>query len=448
LAKISLGKEMAEKKYKTKPFDCWNKAKELRMNHYRDYAEAHEKGGLRWTAGSLSYDAIPAGLGDDIYCLAAEPYGASVATVPPFQIKCQEAIEGKGWARDLCAYMRSYWGSIVRNEYFFGGEWPRPDFIFQNHICCVHAKWDQVVAADLEPGVPYFCFDFAAAPYTKVGERQIDYVAGQLHDGIEFLEKTTGRKYDDEKLIQAVYNTFRSCCLWAQVCELNQNIPAPMDEKSMYSFYVLGNLQKSKKEIADFYPLLLDEVKDRVANQIAAVGNERCRVMTDHQPPWAFLKIWRYYEKYGVVSIGSTYTFSLCGWWDIDEEGKLVPMKTLEEQEIKIKDRDHALRLLAEADLKGKKVLSSFYGAELKSDIMIKIANQWHCDAVIIHLNRGCEGGAVHQLENKRALMEAGFPVLAYEGNMADEREFDLARTTKLVDIFFTETLGLKRLEE
>jgi benzoyl-CoA reductase/2-hydroxyglutaryl-CoA dehydratase subunit BcrC/BadD/HgdB len=79
---------------------------------------------------------------------------------------------------------------------------------------------------------------------------------------------------------------------------------------------------------------------------------------------------------------------------------------------------------------------------------MLKMMEQWHCDAAVIHLNRGCEGAALHQMENKKFLIDAGYPVLAYEGNMADEREFDLARTTKLVDIFLTETLGLEKLAD
>ena len=49
-------------------------------------------------------------------------------------------------------------------------------------------------------------------------------------------------------------------------------------------------------------------MKDRVARGIAAVPNEKCRMMSDTQPPWSFLKIFRYLETYGAVSIGSLYT--------------------------------------------------------------------------------------------------------------------------------------------
>ena len=438
-------------KYKTKGLDCWQRAKEIRMKYYKDYAEAHDRGALRWEGGAWSFDAIPQALEGEVYPLTEEPYGASCGFNPEAQVRYQEAAEGKwGCARDLCAYMRSYWGSIILNEYVFSEfskEWPKADFIFQNHICCSHAKWLQV-ANELEGGdIPYFCFDVGAGPYNKIGERQINYVVEQLHDGIEFLEKASGRKIVDEKLIQKVNSTYRSNCYWAKTCELNQAIPAPLDEKTMFSLYVLGVLEKSMGDIADFYEKeLYPEVKDRVANNIAAVGDERCRMLGDSQPPWGFLKIFRYLEKYGLVSVASLYTFCLTGWWKVDENGKLVPYPTLEEQGITIKDRDHALRLLTEGELKGKLMWAPFYGATYKNELVTKIANQWKCDTGIIHLNRGCEGTAQHQMQMKLALQDMDLPVLTFEGNMADSREFDEARVSRVIDLFVTETLGLKKL--
>ena len=437
-------------KYRTKGLDCWGRAKELRMRYYKDYAEAHDRGALRWEGGAWSFDAIPQALEGEVFVLTEEPYGASVGADPKLQVKFQEAAEGKwGCARDLCAYMRNYWGGIVLDEYAFGGKWPRADFIFQNQICCSHSKWLQVADEIYGGTIPYFCFDVGAGPYDRIGERQVNYVVEQLYDGIEFLEKVTGRKVVDEKLIQNVGNTYRSACYWAKTCELNQAIPAPLDEKTMFSLYVLGTLEKSDKDIADFYEKeLYPEVKDRVANNIAAVGDEQCRMLGDSQPPWGFLRIFRYLEKYGVVSIASLYTFSLIGWFRLDEDGNLVPYPTLEEQGITIKDRDHALRLLAEGELKGKLMWAPFYGAKYKNELVTKIAKQWRCDAAILHLNRGCEGTAQHQMEMKIALQGIGLPVMTFEGNMADEREFDEARAKRLMDLFLTETLGLKKIAD
>jgi len=111
-----------------------------------------------------------------------------------------------------------------------------------------------------------------------------------------------------------------------------------------------------------------------------------------------------------------------------------------------VKDRDHALWLLAEGELKGKLEWVQFYGASYKNDLVTRIAKQWKIDTGIIHLNRGCEGTVQHQMEMKNALAKMGMPVMTFEGNMADEREFDEARTARIIDLVVTETLGLKKI--
>jgi benzoyl-CoA reductase subunit B len=435
---------MAEKKgkYPTEPLRCWDKAKQIREDYYKNYAKAHEKGGLRWAGGAWTFDAIPAGLGDDVYPITSEPYGASCAFNKQFSLRCLEATEKAGYARDLCAYMRNYWGSILLNEFAFGGPFPKPDFLWQDHICCSHAKWYQIVS-ELEHGIPHFSIDVSVGPESDINENKIEYIVGQMHDGIEFLEKSTGRKYNDNLLIKAIKNHFRSTSTWAKVCELNKTVPAPLDEKSMYSLYVLGTLQKSSPVVADFYEELYKEIKDRVDRGIAATPNERCRVMSDTQPPWGFLSVFRYLEKFGCVSIGSLYSFGLIGAWEVAEDGEWVHKKTPMEKKVTINDRDTALRVYTEWELH-KPEWQHFYSPHLKSEMMIRIAKQWKLNGVMLHYNRGCEGLSLGIAENRLALLEAGYPVMVFEGNMGDEREFDMVRTMGRIDAFM-ETLSLKK---
>ncbi|MHA2103896.1 MAG: benzoyl-CoA reductase, bzd-type, subunit O [Candidatus Hodarchaeales archaeon] len=435
---------MSTTKYPSERLKSWGKAKSLRENYYKDYAEAHDKGGIRWAGGAWSFDAIPAGLGEDVCSLTGEPYGATVAFNKDLALECQEAIETKGYARDLCSYMRNYWGSIILNKYAwpqYSVEFPKPDFMWQDHICCSHAKWYQV-ASDLEGGIPTFSIDVSVGPYEELTESRINYVVGQMHDGIKWLEKLTDRDYDDELLIEAVYNEFRACHYWAAICELNKIIPAPLDEKSMYSLYVLGTLRKSSQWTADFYEKdLYPEVKSRAERGIAAIENEQCRIMTDTQPPWAFLKVFRYLEKYGCVSVGSLYTFALIGLWDDKEDGTWGPRSI---PDIEISNRDDALRALAKWNL-SKPEWQHFYHPKLKSEMMIRIAREWKLDGVLLHLNRGCEGLSLGIAENRLAIQKAGIPVMPFEGNMGDEREFDLTKTMVRIDAFM-ESLGMKKL--
>jgi benzoyl-CoA reductase subunit B len=431
--------------YPTESLKCWKKAKELRNKFYQNFAEAREKGGLRWMGSAWAFDAVPAGLGEDVYCITGEPYGATCAFDKPLSSKFLTAAENFGFARDLCAYMRNYWGSILTDQYALGGSFPKPDFAWTQHICCSHAKWYQN-ACELEGGdVPLFAVDVGAGAYPpfepEIYEHRVKYVADQLLDGVDWLQQVTGREFNDALFFDAVWNDIRSTHRWAQICMLNRTIPAPLDEKSIYSLYVFGVLQKSNGEFADFYDEVYEEVKDRADRGIAAVPNEKARVMTDTQPPWGFLKIYRYMESWGAVSIGSLYTFALTGMWLYDGDNHDFQPRPLPTE--KPKTREEACRMLADWHL-SKPEYQHFYHPEYKTKMMDAIAKNWKVDGIILHYNRGCEGLTVGIAENRLGLLERGNKVMTYEGNMGDEREFDEAATLNRLDIFL-DNLGLKK---
>lgn len=430
--------------YPTEPLKCWNKAKELRENFYADYAAAKERGGLRWMGSAWAFDAVPRGLGKDVYTITGEPYAASCAFNRPVSAEFLKASENYGFARDLCSYMRNYWGSILVNKYAFGGEYPKPDFAWTQHICCSHGKWYQN-ACELEGGdVPLYVVDVGAGaypPFEPIYEHRVKYVADQLLDGIEWLEKVTGRTFDDELFLEAAWNDIRSTNKWAEICMLNRAVPAPLDEKSIYALYVFGTLEKSSGEFADFYDELYDEVKDRVDRGIAAVGNEKLRWMSDTQPPWGFLNTYRYIELWGAVSIGSIYTYGLTGMWLYDDKTRDLRPRPLPDK--KPGTREEACTMLADWHL-SKPEYQHFYSPRYKIDMMDAIARNWKVDGIILHYNRGCEGLSIGIAETRLGLIEKGHKVMTYEGNMGDEREFDESATLNRIEIFL-ETMGLQK---
>jgi benzoyl-CoA reductase subunit B len=443
-------------RYPTEPLKTWKKSKELRDDFYRLYVGAKDKGGLRWLGGAWTFSAVPSGLGDDVWSVTSEPYAASIAFQKEFSLRCLEATERAGYARDLCSYMRNYWGSIILDEWAFPDPetgkrppFPKADFIWQSHICCSHAKWYQVVS-DLEGGLPMYCVDNGSSPSQLLEENPhaLQYVADQLNEGIEWLEKVTGRTFDDEKYAEAVKAEMRSTSAWAAICTENKAVPAPMDEKSMYSYYVHGTLRKHDPVIADFYEEVLAEMRDRRERGVAACALERARVMSDTQPPWGFLPVFRYLEKFGCVSIGSLYTFALVGMWEDQPDGSWGPRKPYfhDSDTWPMNSREEVSRAYAHWSMQ-KPQWQHFYHPDYKSRMMVRIAKEWGLDGVMLHFNRGCEGLSLGIAENALALKKAGIAVTYFEGNMADEREFDLPRSQTRIDAFM-ETLELDRLEK
>ncbi len=455
-AKQYLTDSTTVKQYKGEPLKVWKWAKEMRLRYYKDFAEAHEKGGLRVAGGSWSFGLpVSAALGDDVYYLASEPYAASTAFDTEFSKRCTEAAAAHGWAGDICSYMKNYLGCIYLDEYAFGGPFPKPDIIFQEHICCAHAKWYQAVH-ELEGREPLFlCTDVSVGPYEiapgaeKLKEHRLNYVVDQLLDAIDevdkYAQKKWGRRFDDEKFIEAVNNDCNAGALWAEICVLNQAVPAPLDEKTMFPLFAMAPTNRQRREVTDFYKALRDEVKDRIARGVAAVPTERFRVLGTSPVPWYFLEIFRYLEQYGCVSVGSFYNFYLHGFWEEDEYGNRLPRKTPEQLGIKMKTREDAARVIADWNLSNTYWKYPYF-PELGSDTMIKTVKQWKCDGVITHYNRGCHLTTMYAPEIRLALIEAGIPVMAYEGDMADKADFDKARTLSRIDSFM-ESLGLRRLE-
>ncbi len=425
--------------YPTRPLICWEKAKELRQKHYEEIIKARDNGVLVVTGSGDAFVPLLAGIGDFVH-LAGEPFGATIATQEKLSLECLEACEARRYARDMCAYMRNYWGAMFLNKSPFGGEFPRPDFCFSINACDTHGKWFQTVGEYFD--VPYFSVDIPVAR-GSCEEEKVQYLAGQLHDAVEWLEKITQKEFDDNKLIEAAKNYFLSTSLWGDICLLNQSIPAPLDEKTMFSLYAISMLMGHEEEAVEFYKGLLDEVQDRVKNGIAAVANEKCRLLHDSQPPWFFLKLFRYLEQYGAAVIGSAYTFTLTGALIVQDNGHWGHRPTPMEEGLPLNTRDSVLFALAKWNLERIRQ-QGFVLTEEKSANLLGIVRDWHVDAVIFHLNRGCEGTAYGQMENRLALLEEKVPVLTYEGNMADKGEFNEIQTLDRIDSFM-ETLGLRK---
>ncbi|MDP2663714.1 MAG: benzoyl-CoA reductase, bzd-type, subunit O [Dehalococcoidia bacterium] len=426
-------------RYPSEPLESLKKAQELRLKYFQSYAEPDR---LRWTGCASTPDSVPAGLGEDVIHLGGEPYGASIALDHDLAVRCQEAVEARGWSRDLCAYFRNYLGSMYLDEYRFGGPFPRIDFCFSIHICCTHGKWYQAVAEYQKK--PYFCFDFGVGQADALNDNKVDFVVAQLHEAIEGMAKATGREYRDDLLIEAVKNDFRMSSTWAEICALNKHIPAPLDEDTMRGIYVLYTLDKSRKEFADLYDEVRDEIKDRVARGIAALPEERCRLLTDNVHPYHFTsRLFRYLASFGAVSVGNPYMFGLAGVWEDQPDGSWGPARTPMEKGINIDTRDQALRLMVEWNLR-KPVWEQFYDPQLRTEMLSRIAKEWRLNGVILHYNRGCEGLSLGIPETRLGLMGAGIPVMTYEGNMADEREFDETRTLARIDSFMA-MLGLSQ---
>ena len=150
--------QKAERKWETRPLECWQKAKELRANFYQTEATAREQ--RMWLVDGANATAT-AGIGN-CHTVFVQPLGASIAAEgDQFARECRAATEAGGYGRDLCGYMLNAFGAMFLNRGLMGKEFHRRDFVIAGfNGCDMHCKHSQVVAEYL--GVPHHYTDWVA----------------------------------------------------------------------------------------------------------------------------------------------------------------------------------------------------------------------------------------------------------------------------------------------
>lgn len=110
-------------------------------------------------------------------------------------------------------------------------------------------------------------------------DEAIEYVAGQLEEFIEFAEKrfrNEGIRYDEDKLVELLDIRDRMQAINVEVYELLKVRPCPIGG---YDVFLLVGIDSPSKKALEYYEARRDEIKERVEKGIAAVPNEKVRLM-------------------------------------------------------------------------------------------------------------------------------------------------------------------------
>ena len=169
-----------------------------------------------------------------------------------------------------------------------------------------------------------------------------------------YISSHDGDRADDEKLVEGTKTELRIRKSMTEIALLQKTVPAPLKQRhlcSLMAFQLRGVTHRP--DVAEFYDLALEEVRNRVEDGIAACGNEEFRLFHEGSLPW-FSKLGdllRYPEKVGGVYIGSLNNFGLTGNFTINQEGQWQSSPFLRETGAEIKSRDDAFETLAETNL-------------------------------------------------------------------------------------------------
>jgi benzoyl-CoA reductase/2-hydroxyglutaryl-CoA dehydratase subunit BcrC/BadD/HgdB len=203
------------------------------------------------------------------------------------------AANAIGYSPDICSYLTSDVGAYLRGKTPLSGAFgleqaPKADVLVYNTNQCrdVH-EWFSFY--EREWGVPTLGIETARG----IGEITPDYVASliqQYQALIPTLEKVSGQKFDIDRLREVAASSLRCTELWKRVLHLAQHKPSPLTFFDGTIHMGPAVVLRGDPRAEDYYRLLVEELEERIATDVAAVPDERHRFYWEGMPIWGKIR--------------------------------------------------------------------------------------------------------------------------------------------------------------
>lgn len=309
-------------------------------------------------------------------------------------------------ATEICSAHRGLAGSYALNVM------PRPDVVLWSALVCDSCGKSGELIMQLT-GSPGFFMDY---PFED-SEDEKKYLTVEMNKMIAFLEETTGRRMNWDKLSEIVARADYQIQLVREIFELRKAIPSPFPPQRFLEIMMPGYLLPGHPEAIEYMEMLRDEMREMVEQGKGVITEERFRLMTLYFPPLYMIgHLGRVAEEYGAVSVVEPF-FNLWG------EGRLDPQKPIES--------------LVQKNFMLPEMISYGTFKQRTLDDIVQCARDFKIDGAVFYAHVGCRQAAGSLKHFKDALTDAGYPFLVLDFDMMDATVASEAEVTeKLVQFF------------
>ena len=328
-----------------------------------------------------------------------------------------------GYSPDICSYLTADIGAYLKGVSPLSRAYPgidgppRPDVLVYNTNQCRDVQdWFSWYARELN--VP--CIGITSPKnFTDVTDILIDDVTRQIEALIPVLEDVCRQKLDMQRLRETVALSRECTELWRQVLETAAAAPAPLTFFDGTIHMGPAVVLRGTRQAVDYYRQLLDELKQRTADKVGAVDNEKYRIYWEGMPVWGRLR--QHSELFAELQ-ASVLVSTYCSSWIFPDF-----------------DAEDPIRSMAKAYLGLFIVRSDAY----KEHYIKTMLEKFHIDGIIYHDAKTCPCNSNSRYGMPQRLeQETGIPSLVISGDLNDLRCVSDEQTRTNVEAF------IEQLEE
>lgn len=375
---------------------------------YEEAFAAKERGELVGWSSSKFPAEIAETLG--LHVVYPENQAAGIAARHGGQRLC-EAAEGMGYDNDICGYCRislAYAAGVEAEE----RPMPQPDFLLCcNNICNCMTKWYENIARRHK--IPLIMFDVPYNNTPEVSEETVAYMKGQFYDAVAALEALSGKKWDEERFREVCANANRTAKAWLKACSYCACAPSPLSGFDLFNHMADIVTARCRKEAAEGFEALAEEYEESVRNGSSTWHYaENYRIMFEGIPCWPELKkLFAPLKERGMNTTAVVYAPAFGFVYD---------------------DLDGLMR----AYCKAPNSVCLETGVEWREDL----CRENKVDGVLVHYNRSCKpwSGYMPAME-RRFRQDLGIPVVSFDGDQADPRNYSDEQYQTRVEGLFEE---------
>ncbi len=338
------------------------------------------------------------------------------------------AAEDYGYSPDICGYVKADLAMQLQGGRHPLGTVPPPALAVYTNACNTYIKWAEIWERLYH--IPIFTLDVpgtrAAGGQTWQGNSDFEndkrYVAAQIEELIHLCEEVSGKRFDIDRLREAMGHANTMSRAWKRVLELNQSVPSVFNALTDGTIYLgVSNGFRGTKEGAKYFTDLVEELEYKAANRIGTLTEDKYRLAFVGVPCYPiFRRFNELFTEWGGTFVASTYLWFASGGSNVGFEF----------------DLDKPIESLATgALLSVRDAMDSMFHHDRVIESML---DSFELDGVVYHPIKSCRTVSTGLADGRRALTERrGIASLFIESDMMDRRVVSEAQLKNRADAFF-----------